>query len=339
MTLLTAAWASGAAGTEWYGAFAVLAAFGYLALAAFDRPERTLNWQTAAALTAALGPPLAHIAVVANDDPQRWALPATHGLVLVGAVAAFARWRWSWRVAPAAIPAAAALTALTASWAQWDLQPEWYAAFAAAAGLGYLVLAHFDEQRLARNWGGAAFSFGVLAVAGAHVAILDPDAERGALALAYGLVLVGVVAALVRWRWTEAAALLPPVAAMTALTASWWLWDLQPEWYASFAAGAAIGYLVLARFDRIERSEYWWAGSILAAAIALVMAHAAIASRVEPDHLALPVPYAILTAGAAVALAVCGSAGAWPGRAPRLAALTYHPGWAQWDIQCAGMAR
>lgn len=337
MTLLTAAWASGAAGTEWYGAFAVLAAFGYLALAAFDRQERTLNWQTAAAFTAVIGPPLAHIAVAANDDPQRWALPATHGMVLVGAAAAFARWRWSWRVAPAAIPAAAALTALTASWARWDLQPEWYAAFAAAAGLGYLVLAHFGEQRLARSWGAVAFAFGALAVTGAHIAILEPGAERLALPLAYGLFLVGVAAAYARWRWLESAALLPPAAAMTALTAAWWRWDLQPEWYASFAAAAAIGYLALARFDFAERRAYWWGGSVLAAGTALAMAHVAVAVRLEPDRLALPVPYAVLTGGAAAAFT------AWrfrwrvaPGALPALAAMTAITGaWALWDIQFA----
>ena len=337
MTLLTAAWASGAAGTEWYGAFAVLAGFGYLALAAFDRPERTLNWQTAAAFTAALGPPLAHAAIALNDDPERWALPATHGLVLAGALAAFARWRWSWRVAPAAIPTAAALTALTASWARWDLQPEWYASFAAGAGLGYLVLAHFDAQRVARAWGGAAFAFGGLAVAGAHAAVLEPGADRQALPLAHGLVLAGITAAYARWRWAAAAALLPPAAAMTALTAAWWRWDLQPEWYASFAAGAAIGYLVLARFDLAERREYWWGGSVLAGATALAIAHLAVPGRLDADHLALPVPYAILTAGAGAALAT------WrfrwrvaPGTLPALAAMTaITTGWAEWEVQFA----
>lgn len=442
MTLLTATWASGAAGTEWYGAFAVLAAFGYLALAAFDRPERTRNWQTAAAFTAALGPPLAHVTVVLNDDPQRWALPATYGLILLGAMVSFLRWRWDWRLAPGVIPVSAAATALTASWAQWDLQVEWYPAFAAAAGLGYLVLAHFDEarlargwgaiafdfamlalagahasvldsdadrlalplayvlvllgvvaavarwrwteatailpavaamtgltigwarwdlqqewypsfaaaaglgylvvahfweQRLARAWGGVALAFGVVAVAGAHLAVLDVEAERAALPLAYGLALAGVAAAYARWRWLEAAALQPPVAAMTALTASWWQWNLQPEWYGSFAAAAAIGYLVLARFDFAERRAYWWGGSVLAAGTALAMAHLAVAARLEPDHLALPVPYAILAAGAAAAFAT------WrfrwrvaPGSLPALAAMTAITGaWAQWDIQFA----
>ncbi|MBE0611916.1 MAG: hypothetical protein IH609_21230, partial [Dehalococcoidia bacterium] len=170
-----------------------------------------------------------------------------------------------------------------------------------------------------------------------HLAVLDVETERAALPVAYGLTLVGVAAAYARWRWAAAAGLLPPVAAMTGLTAAWAWWDLQPEWYASFAAAAAIGYLVLARFDFAERRAYWWGGSVLAASIALAMAHVAVAVRVDPDHLALPVPYAILTGGAAAAFA------AWrfrwrvaPGALPALAAMTAITGaWAQWDIQFA----
>lgn len=337
MTLLTAAWASGEVAVEWYGALVVLAAYGYLALAAFDPGHRTARWQTAATVTALIGPLLAHATVGLDDDAQRWALPVTHGLVLLGAAVSFAGWRWSWRVAPAAIPAAAALTAITAAWAQWDLQPEWYPAFAAAAGLGYLLLGHFDTPQLARAWGGAALSAGVLAIATAHNEVLQPGADRWALPVSYGLALAGVVAAHARWRWSLSAALLPPAAGMLALTASWARWDIQPEWFASFAAAASLGYLLLARFEREERRQYWWAGSILFAAGALAGAHVVVGGRPEAENLALPLPYAILTAGAAIAFAV------WryiwrvaPAVLPALAAMTAITGlWAQWEPQYA----
>lgn len=442
MTLATAAWASGDVGTEWYGAIAVVASFGYLALAFFDQPARTRGWQAAAAITAAVGPPFAHAALALNDDPQRWALPATYGLVLLGAIASFLRWRWWWRLAPGVIPASAAATALTASWAQWDLsrewypafaaaaglgylvaahldarewarawgaialgfaagaiagahlavldveaeraalplayamvlagviaacarwrwaeaaallpvvasataltgswaqwdlQPEWYPSFAAAAGLGYLLVAHFSDQRFARPWGGAALGFGIAAAAGAHLAVLDPENERAALPAAYALILAGVAAAYARWRWAEAAALLPAVAAATGVTAAWARWDLQPEWYGSFAAAAALGYLVLAWFEPGGRRPYWWGGSVVAGSLALSLAHAAVAARPEAEPLSLPVTYAILAAGAGAAFAAWHYA--WrvaPGVLPALAAMTaITAGWARWEIQPA----
>jgi hypothetical protein len=332
MTLATAAWASGEVGTEWYGAFAVVAAFGYLGLAAFDRPERTGRWQVAAALTAAIGPPLAHVTVVLGDDPQRWSLPVTYGLVLLGTVASFLRWRWDWRLAPGVLPVSAAATALTAAWAQWDLQVEWYPAFAAAAGLGYLALAHFDEPRLARSWGAIAAVFAMLALAGAHVSVLESGAERAALPLSYGLVLGGAAAAIAHWRWTEASAILPPVAAMTGLTSGWAWWDLQVEWYPAFAAAAGLGYLVVAHFDHQGRARAWGAAALAFAGLAIAGVHVAVL-ELGAERTALPLAYGLVLVGVVAAYARWRWAGA-AALLPPVAAMTgLTAAWAQWDLQ------
>jgi len=337
MALVTAAWASGAAGAEWYGAVVVVAAWGYLALAVFDGPERTPGWQAAAAACAALGVAAAHTATAFADDPNRWALPATYALVLVAACASAWRWRWSWLLAPGAIPAAAGATAASAAWAQWQLAPEWYPPFAAAAGLGYLVVAQAGEQRLARAWGAVALLFGVAAVAGAHVAVLEPGAERAALPAAYAMVLPGVAAAYARWRWAEAGVLLPPVAAMLALTMGWAHWDLQPEWYPVFAAATSAGYLGLALADREARRSAWWGAGVLAAAVALSSAHVAVAVLAGAEHAALPVTYAIIVLAAAAAFAVWRFV--WrvaPGALPPLVTMTaVTAGWAWWDAPVA----
>jgi hypothetical protein len=337
MALTTAAWASGAAGTEWYGAIAVVAGWGYLALAAFDRPDRTRGWQGAAAACAAIGVAAAHTATAFADDLNRWALPGTYALVLGAACASTWRWRWSWLLAPGAIPAAVGATAASAAWAQWQLNPEWYPPFAAATGLGYLVVAQAGEQRLARAWGAFALLFGVVAAAGAHVAVLEPGAGRAALPAAYAMVLAGVAVAYARWRWVEAGTLLPPVAAMLALTIGWAHWDLQPEWYPAFVAAVSPGYLALALSGPEERRSLWWGASLLAALIALPAAHLGVAVRSGAGHAALPVTYAIITLAAAAAFAVWRFA--WrvaPGALPALLAMTtITASWAWWDVPIA----
>ena len=297
MVVATTQWAAGDVNVEWYGAFAGVAPLGYLALAAFDRPGRTERWQLAAAVSACVGPVMAHAALDGNSDRDRWALTAAYLPTVVGAGLAFLRWRWAWRLAPAALPALVAMTALSFGWAAWDLQREWFPAFAAGAGLGYLLLAQFDDEKFARKWASLAALAAVLGLATVHGLFIAGGAASAALPTTYGIVLVGVVASFARWRWTEAAAALPPITAATALTALWASIALEVEWYGSFAAAAALGYLLLAWFDRPGRVSAWQAASIAAGLIGLAVAHAAVGNEASPQRLPLPVTYGVLLAG------------------------------------------
>ena len=85
----------------------------------------------------------AHAAVL-EEGVSHWALFPAYVQALVGASTVFALWRFQWRLAPALVPATAAMTALSVAWGQWDLAVEWYPSFALAAGLGYLIFARFD---------------------------------------------------------------------------------------------------------------------------------------------------------------------------------------------------
>jgi hypothetical protein len=302
MLLATTQWAARGVNVEWYGSFAGLAALGYLALAAFDRPARAPGWQVAAAVTACIGPAMAHVAIATNADASRWALVVSYLPPLVGAALAFLRWRWAWRLAPGALPVLTAMAALAFAWAQWDLQREWFPVFAAAAGLGYLALAQFDDQRMARMWGGLAAAMGVLALAGGHSLVIPEGAAHAALPAAYALVLVGVAAAFARWRWPEAGAALPPVAAATALTMLWATIALDVEWYGSFAAAAGLGYLLIAHFgdQRLARMRGGFAA--VAGLLALASAHTAVLPE-GAFHAALPVTYALVLFGVSAAFA------------------------------------
>ena len=298
MALLTAAWAAGgaAAGAEWQGACVVLAAYGYLALAVFDRPARRLSWQLTAMVTAALGILLAHIAMASLEGAERRALPLTHFLVLAGAGLSFARWRWSWRVAPGALPASTVLTALTACWAQWDLQPEWFASFAAAAGIGYLALAAADAPARRRWWWPASLVASAGALSWAHAAQLwGSGPESLALPAAYALVTAGASAAFAAWRfaWRAFPGALPALAALTGLTFAWAEWRIDPAWYGPIGAAGAFGYIALALAD-----EQAWARRWLAAAAAVSAAGVAAAQLVQfaggpppPPRAALPAAY------------------------------------------------
>jgi hypothetical protein len=335
LTALTASWAAAGLAVEWYGLFSTTAGAGYIALGYFRPVKERLGWQTAATLASVLGLAVVHAAIGADVGATRWALPLTYAAVTALGAAAFLLWRWSWRVPPAALPALAATTAAGSLWAGWQLQPEWYGVFAALAGAGYLVVAHSDVPRLARSWAVPAAAAGALALAIPHALLGDSGvtADPAALPAAYSLVFLGTLGAFLRWRWMEAGTLLPPLAAMAALTAWWGAFGLGVEWYGAFAAAATLGYLALAYFDRPERIHAWRAGALGAGALALGLAHASVADQ-SASQAALPATYGIVLGAAGIAFAV------WrydwrmaPGLLPPLAAMTaLTTTWAEWDL-------
>ena len=334
MTLLTTAWAARGTGIEWYGMFASTAGAGYLLLAHFQAAGQKTSWRQSAAACGVLGVAMTHGAVLWDLEAERNALPLTYAYVLVGAIASMVRWRWEWRAAPAALPVVAAMTALTAGWANWEIHPEWYGCFAAGAAMGYLVVAHFDAESFARGDAGAALLAGMAALAFGHLAGLE-DGEPAALPAAYALVFVAAAGAFGRWRWAEAGALLPPLGAVAALTAWWAAYGLALEWYGAFAAAAAIGYLLLANFDRASRRIGWQSAALACAVLAIALAHATVAGGTAAAREALPVTYAV------VLVAAVGAFARWrfewrfaPGGVPLLAAMTaLTASWAVWDVQ------
>ncbi len=299
LTALTSAWAGADLGRDWWGPFAAIGGFGYLFAAQFDRPGRARRWGAAAAATGAATIAFSWWGQVL-PNAAREPIPVAIGAVFAGSALAFARWRWQWREAAATLPALAAATALTTAWAVFDLGVEWWGLFAVIGAAGYLLLAHFDAPKFARRWGAAAAAMGVVMVAGTHAGQAHHDAARAALPAAYGTVLVGSVAAFLRWRWEwrEAAALIPAAAALTGITASWAAFDLGPEWYGSFSAAAASGYLLLAAGDG-GWARSWRRAAILAAIVAILVTHRVVAA---PHHapFALPTAYGLtLAAGLA----------------------------------------
>jgi hypothetical protein len=334
MTALTFAWARWDLAPEWYPSFAAAAALGYVAISWLDRQGRAVLWAQLSLLCGA-GAVLGAHAAVLPDDVSRWPLVLVYAEALAGAAAVFAIWRFMWRLGPGLVPPLAAMTALTFAWAQWDLAPEWYPSFAAAAGLGFLALAWFDDQKFARLWGGW-FALGAAgAVAGAHPAVLLDDASRWALPLAYAIVLAGLGFSFWKWRWAESGGFLPPATAMTALAASWARWDLAPEWFGAFAAGTAFGYIALARFDRPERRLEWWSGAIGGAVVGIALAHAFVAIDGEASRYAIPLTYGISLLAAATAFVTWRFA--WrvaPAAIPALASATALSfAWARWDTE------
>ncbi|MCC7363011.1 MAG: hypothetical protein IT303_01465 [Dehalococcoidia bacterium] len=331
---LTASWAIADPGVSWYGAFAAIAVAGYLALALFDLPERRIDWRAPAIASALVVPAAAH-AGQAAPDATRLALPASYALVAALSALAFARWRWQWRVPPAGLPAMAGATALTAAWAQWETPVEWYGAFAAGTGLGYLLLAHFEPGPYTRAWAAAALAFAAAGLAAAHATAFEPGVMRAALPATYGVATIGIAAVFARWRWqlVEPPALLPATVATGAIATTWAAWDLAPEWWSSFAAAAALGYLAIAHFDPIRPPRSWAAAALVAGFGAVLATHALIA-REDATRAALPAVYAVATVGIAAAFA------RWrwqwvepPALLPATVATgAIATGWAAWDL-------
>ncbi len=308
LAILTTWWATDAVAVaaEWYAAFVAGAALGYLALAFLDRDSRRGGWQSAAALTGGLAAGMS-LLVPTADDPNRWAMPLPGAILLAGAVAAFIRFRWTWRFAPGAMPALAALVAASASWAQWDLAPEWYAAFASAAAAGYLVVAHLDTPPYDRAWALGAIVVSLAAILGPQLITIAAggdsgiDANEWALAAVYGGAALVAVAAASRWRWRlpEAFAVAPAAVAATCASTLWAAVEMPLEWLPAWAAACPAAYLAIAPFSP-GRPFAWRAASAAAGVPVLYIAHALAARDSTVDDLIrqpLPVTYAILFAG------------------------------------------
>ncbi|MFN8618997.1 MAG: hypothetical protein U0837_18090 [Dehalococcoidia bacterium] len=178
MVVLTTAWAAKGAGVEWYGVCAGIAPLGYLALAVFDRAGRLV--QRARWRRRLLGPAISHVALGTDAGAAHWSLAA--------ACSSATRRRGSrvslggstgGRPAPGALPPLAGMGALAVSWAQWNITPEWFASFAAAAAIGYVVLAWLDDPSFNRAWAGASLLLGALAIGGAHTGLSNPEPTTG----------------------------------------------------------------------------------------------------------------------------------------------------------------
>lgn len=133
-----------------------------------------------------------------------------------------------------------------------------------------------------------------------HLGVTLDGASHWGLPAAYGTALVGVAAALVRWRfaWPTAPAALPPVATLTIIAAVWAAGGTAWEWYPSIAAVGAAGYLVIAQLDIQRSPRIWGAAAGASAILALVLAHIA-ALNVDAEGAALPLTYTIVLAATA----------------------------------------
>ncbi len=297
MLALSSWWAVDGAAREWYGTFVAVAPLGYLALALFDKPDRTNAWRWAAVATAIVGPALAHPAVALDDGTNRWGLAAAYLPMVFGFGLAFWRWRFEWRVAPGLIPATTAMTALSVAWAAFDVRPEWYGAFAATSVVGYLLLERFDSGRNP-PWRVASLAAAGVGLALAHgVTVATEMPERWASVTTDGVVLACAVAAFLVWRfhWRTAAGTLPAMVGLTAMTVSWAQWDLASWWFGSYMAAAAVGYVGLALTDDQGRARAWLG---LAAVALLSGTVEAQFLQLEPDanRYALPLVYGIAAA-------------------------------------------
>ena len=322
MTALSASWAAWDLPPEWFPSFAAGAALGYLALAYLERQERFTRWWLALALAIGVGAAGgAHVGVLI-EEASRYALPVAYTMLTLGCAFASWRWRWRWRLAPGLLPALTAATAGSAAWALFDLSPEWFGAFAAGAGLGYLLLAELDREGDPRAWGGFAAQAGFGAIVTTHAVLSASQGDEAALALVYWLVAAGSAAAFLRWRWFEAGAILPAVTAIATAATLWAVRGLAPEWYGLVAAGAALGYLTLADYDR-PRVDAWRWSAAGAAVLGLILGHGAVVGTDPAYRAALPWTDAIVLMGAAAGAARWRFA--WRiglGAAPVLASLT-----------------
>ncbi len=305
LTALTTAWAIWGIEPEWWGAFGALSASAYLVIAhRAPEPEAPSWWGCAATVPVALGLLVTH-AVTADGGAAHAALPVTYALALGVTTVAVARWRWAWRPAVGALSPLIAATAAATVWAAWRVGGEWYPLFALAAAAGYLVTAHLDEERSASAWGWLSLLAGAGAVAGTQVAMLPDGVSRAPLPAAFGGSLGLAVAAYGRFRWRTALGLVPHLTAGFAGTLVWSAGggsagetDNALGWVGAWAAGAAIGHLVIGECDRPAR-DTWRVLALCGGIAALTWAHVAAMSDSSPVHGPLPVAYGVLLAGAA----------------------------------------
>ena len=174
-------------------------------------------------------------------------LPVAYALAGAGVAANLYLRRPTW--AKALLPPLLALTVLTGCWSVFGLSSDWYAGFAAAAGLGYLVLAELDSARRLR-WRWSAAAAGLVALAWAHTVATTAGTQMAQLPLTYAIVLVG--ACWDAWRRRDRSLLvLPALGAMTLTTVFW----------ASGVPSAVWAYPWLAAAGVMVATEPWWRGS------------------------------------------------------------------------------
>ena len=260
-------------------------------------------WLLGGAVTAAL-----YLALAARGHGRLYALPgAAAGLVAWGALRAVIGIPDEWVGA-------------------------WFVGGAAAAG----VLA--DAARLPAT---AAIRAGALIVgtagllaAHALASFLDGETDTAQLPAAYALAATGAAGSLYRRRSVTAWALLPPLVAMTALTAWWSAFGLSPGWWGLFIAGAAFGYLAVAELDAPGRARRWRWAAAAPALLSLLVLHGADGSG--PPRAAFPLTYALVLLAAltaylrgrlAEALATLPALAAAFGGSVTWAALGHHPLW------------
>jgi hypothetical protein len=225
-------------------------------------------------------------------------LPTAYALATAAAaVAAVVR-----RTVPvlALLPALAALTGATAWWSAFGLEREWYGSFAAAAALGYLLVATLDNAARTRAWLHAAALLAGGSLLAVHMYMLEPAASHAALPATYALVLLGAVGATARWRRPEILAVVPPLVAGLGASTLWVAWSMPLVWLGPWIAVAALGYLVIAARDEASRAFRWRVTAAAVAAGALVITHRSVAG-VGADPLALPAAYTLVLLGVVAA--------------------------------------
>ncbi|MFN0094016.1 MAG: hypothetical protein ACKVVT_04475 [Dehalococcoidia bacterium] len=329
MAVGSAAWAGWDLAPEWLAVFPAAAAAGYLLLAHLDDSPYRPAWGALALIATAIAVPGVHLFILEEEGGERWPLPAVYGLTTLSAAIWTGRWRFFWRLGPGSLPVLLGMTAGTVAWAGWDLAPEWWAVIGAAAAAGYLLIAHLDEPQTARPWASATLAGSIGALVAAHLLAPETGAAHAALPITYWVACGSAAVAFLRWNWVEAGLALPALLAAVAATTVWAVSGLAPSWYGPFAAGAVLGYLVLARFDPRGRREIWWDSATVSALVALALGHGGV---LWDDQIrgALPLTYAMVLGGSALSTAV------WrfqwrtaPGATPALASLTVLTGlWA-----------
>ena len=315
----------------WFGPWYVAPASVLYVAGVRGKDEWYGKWLVVAGLVIG-GAALAHTqAICGFTGDSRWALPAAYAVATV-ALGAGLRWRRDAAVF-AALPAGVALASGSFAWAGWDLSPEWFAVFVGVAGLGYLVVSHFDAEERARDWGLCALFAFAASIGVAHMGA--PFGDAAVLPAAYGVAFAGASGAYARWRWAEAAAAMPALALALAASTLWASGEEGLEWYGVAAGIATLGYHALALFDRADRREAWQFAVMACGPIGPAIAHVAIAA--EPDtaeHWALVASYGAPLLASIVATAVWRFAcrpgpGALVVLVPLVALVT---SWVQWDL-------
>ncbi|MFN0145141.1 MAG: hypothetical protein ACKVT1_01410, partial [Dehalococcoidia bacterium] len=233
----------------------------------------------------------------------------------------------------AVVPLLSLGTVISAWWAAAGLHVEWYGALIVAAGLGYLVIAHFATPPAARYWGTAAAAMGAAGLVWAHVSMTAEGAAPVALPVAYVVALAGSAAAFARFRW-KAALAIAPLLRLGAMVSAWWAADgFYAEWYGALIASVGLGYLVIAHFAAPSAARYWGSAAAAMGLTGLGWAHSAMAGS-GTDHAALPAAYGVVLFGALAATV------RWrwqwraaPGSLPVLASFTaIATAWAAWAL-------